>query len=240
MDITSGPEEVVMNQPAKPATIIRVISAIQVLYLCSLPVLANFTVVPMLDSIPGKFAWAYFGLLGLPITFAGLKVFNRFPMDPLVALLQVLFIPVASGLWWWVQEGTLLEYFAILLIFEALAILLSLFLMSFIPMRFYDPDNPRAKGLKNYFVVLFSHGILLGGGFIVALGSAMWPWWKSDPFWQHPFTLVLLLLAAIEYIYRNVQYQRNKEHTREVETLSIEPLLIFSPIPWAISWALLV
>jgi len=229
-----------MDAHHKPSTSIRVLSVLHVVYLGALPTLANFTIVPALDNTLEKLAWGYFGLFCVPLVFAGMKTLNRFPMEPIGAMMHVLFVPVATGLWWWLQEGTLLKYFTILLIFESLAIFISVFLMSFVPMRYYDPTNPKARGIGNYIMVAFTSGIILSGGFIAALGIVMWSWWTSDPFWQHPVTLVLLLIASVEYMYRNFQYHMDKNQGQQASILSIEPLLLLSPIPWAISWALLV
>ena len=197
-------------------------------FLLSLAAIANFTVVPMLESTLAKGAWLCFGILGLPITFAGMVVFNPFPRTLGPALQHVLLIPVATAIWCWSGDGTLSEYFAVMLVLESLALLISLCLMSFIPLKFYDTDNPKAGSIVSYFVILLVHWV--GSGFFIAtLAVAMWPWWISDPFWQHPVTLALLMVTTIEYIAKNFRYQLTKQET---ETISIEPMLLLAPLPW--------
>ena len=182
----------------------------------------------MLESPLARWAWFCFGLLCVPIVFAGMAVFNPFPKTLAPALEHTLLLPVATGLWCWFNEGTVSEYFAVMLVLEALALLMSLCLMSFIPLKFYDPDNPKAKGFGNYIVILLVHwGV--AGFFIATLTVALWSWWLSDPFWRHPGTILLAAVATIEYIVKNFRHQRAK---RQPETISIEPLLLLAPLPW--------
>ena len=204
------------------------------LFLLSLPAIANFTVVPMLGSDLAKWAWFGFGIVGLPIIFAGMVVFNPFPKTLGQALGHVLALPVVTGIWCRFYGGTLSEYFAVMLVLESLALLLSLCLMSFIPLKFYDPDNPKAKGIANYFIIILVHWCA-AGFFIATLSVALWGWWAIDPFWRHPATLALLGVATIEYIVKNFRYQRTKQQT---EIISIEPVLIGAPVPWLATLAL--
>jgi len=226
-----------MEWNKKPSAFVYWLSVIYILYLLALPVLANFTIVPLLgESALSIVCWFYFGLFGITLAYGGMFSFYPFPRDPASALMRTLFLPISAGLWWlWNQEVAPIEYFAIMLIFETLAMYLSIFLMSFIPMRFYNPDHPKAKGIGNYFFTLIIEGGIFAGGFIAALAVVIWPWVTNDALWQHPVTWLLLLIAAIEHIVANFKWHRT---TYEI-SFSIEPVLLFTSIPWGISWFLI-
>lgn len=230
----------------KPTGIVYWLSVINVLYLLSLPVFANITIVPLLEeSSLRTLCWFYFGFFGITLAFAGLTVFYPFPRDLLGALMRTFLLPFSAALWWWYQESTLVEYFTIMLIYESLAMFLSIFLMCFIPMKYYNPDHPKARGIGNYLVILIFEGFVMAGSFISAILVVIWPWVSTDAFWQHPVTWFFLLVAAIEYIIANFKCHKrdsnyfSDEKKRTEVSFSIEYLLIFVSIPWGISWVLI-
>jgi hypothetical protein len=236
-----------MDSNEKPHPLVLWLSIIHVIYLMSLPVLANITIASIVypHTVNAVF-WGIFGLLGMPIAFAGMMSLNPFPRDIFSALMRAFFLPVTAGIWWWIQEGSLIEYFAVMLVYEFLAIYLSIFLMYFIPLTYYDPNNPKAGNARTYWNILIFQGFLGAGGFIIALILAIWPWAKNDSFWYNPITYIFLLIAAIQYIYSNFQWHRinsdrwegQRKRTALVpdNTVSIEPVLLFIFIPWLISF----
>ncbi|MCW8964834.1 MAG: hypothetical protein OQL16_13645 [Gammaproteobacteria bacterium] len=229
----------------KPSAPVIWLSAIHVIYLMSLPVLTNFTLSPIIDDTWHTVLWFMFGVLGIPLGFAGMLSLNPFPRQAAAAIMRTFFLPVSAGLWWWFQEGTLLEYFAIMLIFEFLAIYLSIFFMCFIPLGYYDPENPKAGNRRTYINILIFQGFVAAGGFIVLLLASSWPWLISEPFWHHPLTYLILLIATIEYIVGNFSWHKTHSYRWKEkkdrptltmdDTLSIEPVLLLAPIPWFIS-----
>ena len=237
-----------MESNEKPSPLVVWLSVLHVIYLMSLPVLANMTIAPIVyDHTVNAVFWGIFGMLGMPIAFAGMMSLNPFPRDIFGALMRTFFLPVSAGIWWWVQEGSLLEYFAVMLVYEFLAIYLSIFLMSFIPLKYYDPNNPNARNARTYFNILIFQGFIAAGGFTIALIIAIWPWAKNDPYWYSPVTYILLLIAAVQYIYSNYRWHQinsdrwegNRKRPALVpdNTVSIEGILLLSPIPWLISFA---
>lgn len=237
-----------MDSNEKPSSIVYWLSVIHVIYLMSLPVLANITIAPIVyDHTVNAVFWGIFGMLGMPLAFAGMMSLNPFPRDVFSALMRTLFLPVTAGIWWWTQGGTLLEYFAVMLVYEFLAIYLSIFLMCFIPLKEYDPHNPKAGDVRTYWSILIFQGFLGAGGFIVALVIAILPWAVNEPFWYSPVTYIFLLIAAVQYIYSNYRWHQINSHRWDGKrkrptlgidnTISIEPFLLFVAIPWLISFA---
>ena len=191
-------------------------------------------------------SWAIFGFLGMPIAFAGILALNPFPRDIPGALIRTLFIPVTSGIWWWYLEGTLLEYFVTVLVCEFIAIYLSLFLMSFIPLKVYDPQNPNAGDPAAYLKILVFQGFMASGGFMLALVIAILPWARDVQYWQRPFTYILLLISALQYINSNFHWHKSNSDRWDgdgkepkpvrFDVISIEPVLLLVAIPWLISF----
>jgi len=233
-------------KPDKPLPLVIWLSVIHVLYLFSLPTIANFVIAPTVHDQWYAGFWFGFGLIGVPIAFAGMMSFNPFPRDPAAAFVRTFLLPAAAGGWWWYKQGTLLEYFAVMLVFEFMAIYLSLILMSFIPLKYYDPYNPRSGSARSYFSILIAH-VLIAGGFVAALVISIWPWAMQEPFWQHPVTYLLLLLATMQYLISNFRLQLstseyrwkesgNKPHAFPDNDVSIEGLLLLAPLPWILSF----
>jgi hypothetical protein len=227
------------------------LSAIHILYLFCLPTLANISIAPLVQNQLASGFWLLFGIIGIPIGFAGMMVFNPFPNDIGGAIIRTFLLPVMAGLWWWIEEGTLLAYFPMMLVFEFMAIYLSLLIMSFIPLRYYDPHNPSAGSSKTYFTILLTQGILAAGGLTAILIIAIWPWVTIEPYWHHPVTHLLILFAAIQYLVSNFRLQYKNSTNRwqggrkiprsfPDTDISIEAILLLAPLPWLASfWFLL-
>ncbi len=243
-----------MNSNMKPSVPIIWLSVINVIYLMSLPILANITIVPIIyhSTVPTAHAvfWAIFGMLGMPLAFAGMLALNPFPREIKGALMRTFYLPITAGLWWWYQDGTMLEYFTVMLLYEFLAIYLSIFLQSIIPLKYYDPNCPKAGSISNYFGILILHGFIVSGGFITILIISVWPWAKNISYWHHPITYFLLLVAAVEYIISSFRWHKINSHRWDgcdensqrpvlVDTpqVYIENILMLAPIPWLISFA---
>jgi hypothetical protein len=236
-----------MDTIEKPSTLVIWLSVIHVVYLMLLPILANITIAPIVYShTVNAVFWGIFGMLGMPIAFAGMMSLNPFPRDVIGALFRTFFLPIIAGLWWWYVGGSIVEYFAVMLVYEFFAIYLSLFLMSFIPLEMYDPNNPKAGNKRTYYNILIFQGLIAAGGFMIVLIVAIWPWAKNDPYWYRPFTYLLLLISAAQYMISNFRWHKinsnrwegNRKRPRFVadDNVSIEAILLFSPFPWLISF----
>lgn len=239
-----------METNEKPPTIVIWLSVLHVIYLLSLPILANITIAPIVrDQTFHAVFWFIFGILGMPISYAGMMSLNPFPRDLIGALMRTLFLPITAGLWWWYLDGSLIEFFAVMLIYEFLAIFLSIFMMSFIPLKLYDSNNPKAGNARAYINILLFQGFIAAGGFMIVLVIAIWPWAINDPLWYRPFTYILLFTTAIQYIISNFRWHRSNAYRWEEdqkrpkfvggETVSIEPVLLLVSIPWLISFAII-
>ncbi|MDJ0655584.1 MAG: hypothetical protein QNJ40_15580 [Xanthomonadales bacterium] len=238
-----------MDTPESPqpaAVPVVALSVLHVLFLMAVPVLANIALVPVIDGTWHVGLWFFFGLLGIPIAFAGMMAFNPFPRSLPAALIRTLTLPVAVGAWWWVQGGSLTGYFAAMLVFEFLAVFLSIFLMCFLPMSWYDPTNPEAGNWKTYINVLVLQGSL-AAGFSAALILSVWPWLVQQTAWAQPVTYVILGLAILDYMVSHFQWHRRHagRHRRlgqlpvADDPVSIEPLLLFTPVLWLMTFVYL-
>ena len=234
-----------MDALSRPSPVVVGLSAFHVLFLLAIPVLANFTVVPTIIGTWRIVVWFFFGLLIVPIAFAGMLALNPFPRTFLPAVLRALLLPVVAGVWWLYQDGTVTGYFTAMLVFEFLAVFCVRVFYVLSASALVRPGKiPRRAMCGLTFLILAFQGFVAAGGFACALIVALWPWFVEYSLWRQPFTYLILFLAAVELIVANFRWHRvnsdrlhgpGKRPTLD-ETVSIEAFLLLAPVPWLISF----